>query len=234
MWLFVSVCTCSHLPSWKRSDSLVSASQIQEDQCPRESREFLMTVTYSDCSPWANVALAVVQQSSIAKLGSPRKVKRSLAIGGLSKENITACPAQSGRERQRAPTGRGSQASKCPHTDTGYSKAKRSFLLLQMLSRVRCAIAFPIAPDVQGGMREAGVPTSKQRGRVRRSTGNVVRASVVRGRRMGVVEPGYRVAGWMLEGTIEGCGGGEWDAEGLKRSRLATRAVRVPCTTVGN
>ena len=135
MWLFVSVCTCSHLPSWKRSDSLVSASQIQEDQCPRESREFLMTVTYSDCSPWANVALAVVQQSSMAKLGSPRKIKRSLAIGGLSKENITACPAQSGRERQRAPIGCGSQASKCPHTDTGYSKAKRSFLLLQMLSR---------------------------------------------------------------------------------------------------
>ena len=28
---------------------------------------------------------------------------------------------------------------------------------------------------------------------------------------MGVVEPGYRVAGWMPEGTIEGCGGGEWD-----------------------
>lgn len=82
MWLLVSVCTCSHLPSWKRSDSLESGSQIQEDQCSRESREFLMTVTYSDCSPWANVALAVVQQSSIAKLGSPRKIKRSLAIGG--------------------------------------------------------------------------------------------------------------------------------------------------------
>jgi hypothetical protein len=83
-------------------------------------------------------------------------------------------------------------------------------------------------------MREAGMPTSKQRGRVRRSTGSVVRAWVVRGRRMGVFEPGYRDAGWMPEGTIEGCGGGEWDAEGLKRSRLAARAVRVPCTTVGN
>jgi hypothetical protein len=56
-----------------------------------------------------------------------------------------------------------------------------------------------------------------------------VRESVARGRRMGVVEPGYRVAGWMPEGTIEGGGGGEWDAEGLKRSRLAARAVRVPC-----
>ena len=65
------------------------------------------------------------------------------------------------------------------------------------------------------------MPTSKQRGRVRRSTGKVVRESVARRQRMGVVEPGYRVAGWMPEGTIEGCGGGEWDAEGLKRSRLA-------------
>jgi hypothetical protein len=78
-------------------------------------------------------------------------------------------------------------------------------------------------------MREAGMPTSKQRGRVRRSTEDGVRESVARGRRMGVVEPGYRVAGWMPEGTIEGGGGGEWDAEGLKRSRLAARAVRVPC-----
>ena len=71
------------------------------------------------------------------------------------------------------------------------------------------------------------MPTSKQRGRVRRSTGKVVRA-------------------WSNQniGLLGGCrrarsrgaavGSGINDAEGLKRSRLATRAVRVPCVTVGN
>jgi hypothetical protein len=65
-------------------------------------------------------------------------------------------------------------------------------------SDVRCAIAFPIAPNVQGGMQEAGMPMSKQRGRVRRSTGSVMRALVARGRQMGV---GTRISGcWVDDG----------------------------------
>ena len=42
-----------------------------------------MEYTYSSSSPWTNVALAVAQQSSIAKLASPRIIER---WGSLQRE----------------------------------------------------------------------------------------------------------------------------------------------------
>lgn len=54
-----------------------------------------MEYTHSNSSPWTNVALAVAQQSSVAKLASPRIIER----WGLSKENITACPARSWKQK---------------------------------------------------------------------------------------------------------------------------------------
>ena len=83
-----------------------------------------MEYTYSDSSPWTNVALAVVQQSIKAKLASPRKDRTQSRNWGLSKENITACPAQSGSK---------GNSSKQMHR-VGIQRSKRSFLLLQILS----------------------------------------------------------------------------------------------------
>ena len=54
-----------------------------------------MEYTHSNSSPWTNVALAVAQQSSIAKLASPRIIER----WGLCRENITACPARSWKQK---------------------------------------------------------------------------------------------------------------------------------------
>ena len=167
-----------------------------------------MECTYSNGSPWTDVSLAVVKQSGIAKLASPRKNRtQSRNWGSLQreyhrmsrpkwKEKAERVAEQAAALKQANVHTEGIQGQTLlsPAADPLSSDARSPSQLRQMCS---------------GGMREAGTPTSKQRGRVRRSTENVVRAWVARGRRMSVVEPGYRDAGWMPEGTIEGCGGGE-------------------------
>lgn len=153
-------------------------SQSPGDQCPQESRDFLMEYTYSDSSPWTNVSLAVIQRSGIAKLASPRKDRTQSRNWGLSKENITACPARSGSK---------GNSSKQMSTGRGYSKVQ-TLLSPAADPLVRRAIAFPIAPGVQDGnarSRDADVkaawPCATQHGECGEGVGGT-RAADGRGR----------------------------------------------------
>ena len=90
MWLS---CQRLHVHSalhvYKCSGSIVPAiHRAQRTIVRKKAREFLMEYTYSDSSPWTNVALAVVQQSDIAKLASPRK-NRTQSRNGVSPKRIS-------------------------------------------------------------------------------------------------------------------------------------------------
>jgi hypothetical protein len=168
--------------------------------------------------------LAIV---AVAELVSPRK--QGLAMG-LSKEEYHRMSRPKSNKVEKKSKQQQSLASNVQFKSGIQSKPT---LLSPAADPFRqasdAAIAFPIAPEVQGDMQEAGMPTSKQRGRVQRSTRT--------GRGGGSTRtPGGRGnqdIGWRAAGTIEGCGSGWWDARGLKRRKLAARAVREACMTAG-
>jgi hypothetical protein len=96
MWL-----SCQRLhvhPSlhvWKWSNSLGPAVHRAQRTSVRKKVENSSWNILTVIAVLGNVALAVAQQSSIAKLASPRLIER----WGLSKENITACPARSWKQK---------------------------------------------------------------------------------------------------------------------------------------